>query len=141
MSDFINIRVTEAELDLITLLLEQAGTLEDSNGQPAFELLHDLMEQAARPGDWTTEDLEPTDLNGRTFSVAESDFIDHGIRAREQLKEKMREVEAERERSKASSRSAERRTVRFGEFAVDKPRERSEQQSVDLWDANDPKNW
>ena len=127
MSDFINIRVTEAELDLITLLLEQAGTLEDSNGQPAFELLHDLMEQAARPDDWTTEDLEPTDLNGRTFSVAESDFIDHGIRAREIQKH--------------TSRAANRRTMRFGEFTVDEPGERSEQQSVDLWDANDPKNW
>jgi len=126
MSDFINIRVTEAELDLITCLLEQAGTREDSTGQPAFELLHDLMEQAARPGDWT-EDLEPTDLDGRTFSVAESDFIDHGIRAREM--------------QKATSRAADRRTMRFGEFTVDQPRERSEQQNVDLWDANDPKNW
>ena len=127
MSDFINIRVTEAELDLITCLLEQAGTMEDSNGQPAFELLHDLMEQAARPGDWTTEDLDPTDLTGRTFTIAEDDFIDAGIQAREQVK--------------ATSRAADRRTMRFGEFSVDKPRERSEQQSVDLWDANDPKNW
>ena len=128
MSDeVLNIKVTEAELDLITLLLEQAGTMEDSNGQPAFELLHDLMEQAARPGDWTTEDLDPTDLNGRTFSVAESDFIDHGIRAREMQKH--------------TSMAADRRTMRFGEFTVDEPRERSEQQSVDLWDANDPKNW
>ena len=127
MSDFINIRVTEAELDLITLLLEQAGTMEDSNGQPAFELLHDLMEQAARPGDWTTEDLDPTDLTGRTFTVSEDHFIDAGIQAREQMK--------------ATSRAADRRTMRFGEFTVDEPRERSEQQSVDLWDANDPKNW
>jgi Tfp pilus assembly protein PilW len=130
MSDeVLNIRVTEAELDLITLLLEQAGTMEDSNGQPAFELLHDLMEQAARPGDWT-EDLEPTDLNGRTFSVAESDFIDHGIRAREMAKTQ-----------KATSMAADRRTQRFGEFSVNKPDERSEQQGVDVWDANDPKNW
>ena len=127
MSDFLNIRVTEAELDLITLLLEQAGTMEDSNGQPAFELLHDLMEQAARPGDWTTEDLDPTDLTGRTFTVSEDHFIDAGIQAREQMK--------------ATSRAADRRTMRFGEFTVDEPRERSEQQSVDLWDANDPKNW
>ena len=128
MSDFINIRVTEAELDLITLLLEQAGTMEDSNGQPAFELLHDLMEQAARPGDWTTEDLEPTDLNGRTFSVAESDFIDHGIRAREM--------------QKATSRAADRRTMRFGEFNVETPDGRSEQQNVDVWERpNDPLKW
>ena len=128
MSDFINIRVTEAELDLITLLLEQAGTLEDSNGQPAFELLHDLMEQAARPGDWATEDLEPTDLDGRTFSVAESDFIDHGIRAREM--------------QKATSRAVERRTMRFGEFNVETPDGRSEQQKVDVWERpNDPTKW
>ena len=127
MSDILNIRVTEAELDLITCLLEQAGSMEDSNGQPAFELLHDLMEQAARPGDWT-EDLEPTEIEeGRTFTVAESDFIDHGIRAREM--------------QKATSMAADRRTVRFGEFSVDKPRKRSEQQTVDVWDANDPKNW
>jgi phage-related minor tail protein len=128
MSDeVLNIKVTEAELDLITLLLEQAGTMEDSNGQPAFELLHDLMEQAARPGDWTTEDLDPTDLTGRTFTVSEDHFIDAGIQAREQMK--------------ATSRAADRRTMRFGEFTVDEPRERSEQQNVDLWDANDPKNW
>ena len=48
MSDILNIRVTEDELDLIMLLLEQAGTMEDSNGQPAFELLHDLMEQSGK---------------------------------------------------------------------------------------------
>ena len=128
MSDFINIRVTEAELDLITLLLEQAGTMQDSNGQPAFELLHDLMEQAARPDDWTTEDLEPTDLNGRTFSVAESDFIDHGVRAREM--------------QKATSRAANRRTMRFGEFTVDASDDRSDQQNVDVWERpNDPTKW
>ena len=127
MSDFINIRVTEAELDLITLLLEQAGTMEDSDGQPAFELLHDLMEQAARPDDWT-EDLEPTDLDGRTFSVAESDFVDHGIRAREMQKH--------------TSMAADRRTMRFGEFTVNsEEKPRSEIKDVDLWDANDPKNW
>ena len=126
MSDFINIRVTEAELDLITLLLEQAGTLEDSTGQPAFELLHDLMEQAARPGEWT-EDFESTDLNGRTFSISEDDFIDAGMQSREQMK--------------ATSMAATRRTVRFGEFNVETPDGRSEQQRVDVWDANDPKNW
>tara|TARA_R100000664_G_C2719043_1_gene113127 strand:+ start:520 stop:903 length:384 start_codon:yes stop_codon:yes gene_type:complete len=127
MSDILNIRVTEAELDLITLLLEQAGTMEDSNGQPAFELLHDLMEQAARPGDWT-EDLEPTEIEeGRTFTVAESDFIDHGIRAREM--------------QKATSMAADRRIQRFGEFSVETPDGRSDQQKVDVWDANDPTNW
>ena len=123
MSDILNIRVTERELDLIMDLLHEAGSRTDADGQPAIELCHDLMEQSGREVD----ELEPTDLDGRTFTVAESDFIDHGIRAREM--------------QKASSRAAERRTMRFGEFTVDEPRERSEQQSVDLWDANDPKNW
>lgn len=81
MSDFLNIRVTESELDLIMLLLEQAGSMEDSNGQPAFELLHDLMEQSGNSEEWET-----TDLEGRTFTVAEDDFIKMGADAREQAK-------------------------------------------------------
>ena len=124
MSDILNIRVTERELDLIMDLLHEAGLRTDADGQPAIEICHDLMEQSGR----VVDEIEPTEIEeGRTFSVAESDFIDHGIRAREI--------------QKASSRAAERRTMRFGEFTVDEPRERSEQQSVDLWDANDPKNW
>ena len=81
MSDILNIRVTEEELDLIMLLLEQAGSMEDSNGQPAFELLHDLMEQSGNTDEW-----EATDLEGRTFTVAEDDFIKMGADAREQAK-------------------------------------------------------
>ena len=122
MSDFINIRVTEAELDLITCFLEQAGTLEDSTGQPAFELLHDLMEQAARPDDWT-EDLEPTEI---VICDAEAQMFNAGVVARAQVK--------------ASSRAAERRRQAFGEFDVSKPdRKLSETQRFDLWDDRDPK--
>ena len=129
MSDFLNIRVTEAELDLIMLLLEQAGTLEDSNGQPAFELLHDLMEQSGDSDEW-----EPTDLDGRTFTVAEDHFIDHGMRAREMRKaEKM---------ARGVSMAADRRAHRFGEFSVESPDGRSEQQKVDVWERpNDPTKW
>ena len=123
MSDILNIRVTSRELDLIMDLLHEAGLRTDADGQPAIEICHDLMEQSGR----VVDEIEPTDLDGRTFSVAESDFIDHGIRAREMQKH--------------TSMAANRRTMRFGEFTVDEPRERSEQQSVDLWDANDPKNW
>ena len=120
MSDFINIRVTEAELDLITCLLEQAGTMEDSTGQPAFELLHDLMEQAARPDDWA-EDLEPTEIDEGLFELsAEASMIQAGIDARAQVK--------------GSSRAAERRRQAFGEFDVSKPDRRlSETQRFDLW--------
>jgi len=126
MSDILNIRVTERELDLIMDLLHEAGHRTDANGQPAIELCHDLMEQSGREVD----EFEPTDLEGRTFTVAESDFIDHGIRAREMAKTQ-----------KATSMAADRRTMRFGEFSVDKPSKRSEQQGVDIWDANDPRNW
>ena len=126
MSDILNIRVTERELDLIMDLLHEAGLRTDADGQPAIELCHDLMEQSGREVD----ELEPTDLDGRTFTVAESDFIDHGIRAREMAKTQ-----------KATSMAADRRTMRFGEFSVDEPSKRSEQQGVDVWDANDPKNW
>ena len=115
MSDFINIRVTEAELDLITCLLEQAGTLEDSTGQPAFELLHDLMEQAARPDDWT-EDLEPTEIGEELFELsAEATMIQAGIDAREQ--------------AKATSHAAARR-----DFNLKSPdRKLSDTQRFDLW--------
>jgi hypothetical protein len=124
MSDILNIRVTERELDLIMDLLHEAGNRTDADGQPAIELCHDLMEQSGGVAD----DLEPTDLDGRTFIVAEDHFIDAGIQAREQ--------------AKATSMAADRRTMRFGEFTVDEPRERSEQQSVDLWERpNDPTKW
>jgi len=84
------------------------------------ELEHDLFEASARPGDWT-EDLEPTE-------IAENDFVQAGINAREQVK--------------ASSRAAERRRQAFGEFDVSKPdRKLSETQRFDLWDDRDPKNW
>ena len=91
MSDILNIRVTQRELELIMDLLHEAGDRTDADGQPAIELCHDLKEQS---GDWAG--VEPTEMEGRTFSVAESDFIDHGVRAREM--------------QKASSRAADRRT-------------------------------
>ena len=124
MSDILNIRVTESELDLIMDLLHEAGSRTDADGQPAIEICHDLMEQSGG----AVDELEPTDLDGRTFSVAENDFIDHGIRAREMQKH--------------TSMAANRRTMRFGEFTVDsEEKPRSEIKDVDLWDANDPKNW
>ena len=125
--EVLNIKLTESEINLITLLLEQAGSMEDENGQPAFELLHDIMEQTARQDDpeW---DVDPTDLDGRTFSVAESDFIDHGIRAREMQKH--------------TSMAASRRTMRFTRTETDDDTAESGIKSHDLWDRpNDPTKW
>lgn len=88
MSDILNIRVTERELDLILDLLHEAGERTDADGQPAFELCHDLMEQSGRAADeWDTTE------------IAEDAFVDAGIRAREM--------------QKASSMAADRRTERM----------------------------
>ena len=119
--EVLNILLTESDVNMIMDIL-----LDSNNLSPETQdLAHDLMEQVARQDDdW---DLEPTDLNGRTFSVAESDFIDHGIRAREQ--------------AKATSMAANRRTMRFTRSDTDE-RETSEVQRHDLWDRpNDPTKW
>ena len=115
IDEVLNIRVTAQELDLIMDLLHEAGNRTDANGQPAFELCHDLMEQS---GDVVDNDLDPTDLTGRTFTVAEDHFIDQGIQAREM--------------QKATSQAARRRGLNF---------DRSDQQRVDVWDDSDPTNW
>jgi len=83
MSDILNIRVTQRELDLILDLLHEAGERTDADGQPAIEICHDLMEQS---GDWAG--IEPTE-------IVEDAFVDAGIRAREM--------------QKASSRATDRR--------------------------------
>ena len=124
MSDILNIRVTERELDLIMDLLHEAGTRTDADGQPAIEICHDLMEQAGG----SVDDREPTEIvEGFSFSVTENDFIDAGMKAREQMK--------------ASSKAATRRSMRFGEFQVEPSGGRTDQQLVDIWDDADPRNW
>ena len=131
MSDFLNIRVTQRELDLIMDLLHEAGSRTDADGQPAIEICHDLMEQSGG----VVDEIEPTEIEEfRTFSVAEEDFIDHGMRAREMRKaEKM---------ARGVSMAADRRAQRFGEFSVETPDDRSDQQRVDVWERpNDPTKW
>ena len=121
MSDILNIRVTERELDLIMDLLHEAGERPDADGNPAIELCHDLMEQSGR---WA--EIEPTEI---VICDAETRMFNAGIEAREQVK--------------ASSMAADRRAQRFGEFEV-KPeaREPSEVQRHDLWDRpDDSTNW
>ena len=123
MSDILNIRVTERELELIMDLLHEAGERPDADGNPAIEICHDLMEQSGR---WA--EIEPTEIaEGSTFTIAEDDFINAGIQAREQ--------------AKATSMAADRRTMRFTRSDTDE-REPSEQQRVDIWDRpNDPLKW
>ena len=129
MSNILNIRVTERELELIMDLLHEAGLRTDADGQPAIEICHDLMEQSGG----VVDDIQPTEIEEfRTFSVAEEDFIDHGMRAREMAKLN--------KQAEGVSMAAARRRMQFGEFSVETP-ERSDQQKVDVWDDADPRNW
>ena len=122
--EFLNIRLTESDVNLIMDALNGA-IMPTPESQ---ELMHDLFEQVARHDDpdWSI-DTDPTDLDGRTFSVAESDFIDHGIRAREMQKH--------------SSMAADRRTMRFTRTDTDETTE-SGIKDHDLWERpNDPTKW
>ena len=126
MSDILNIRVTERELELIMDLLHEAGNREDADGQPAIEICHDLMEQSGG----VVDDLEPTEIGEELFELsAEATMIQAGIDAREQVKE--------------SSRASIRRAKRFGEFDVSRPdRKLTKLQTHDLWERpNDPTKW
>ena len=92
MSNILNIRVTERELDLIMDLLHEAGDRVDADGNPAIELCHDLMEQSGRAA-------EDDGFSGLAVVDAALDMMQAGIDAREQ--------------AKASSRAADRRNERM----------------------------
>ena len=117
--ELLNIRLTESEVNMIMDALNGA-IMPTPESQ---DLMHDLLEQVARHDDpdWNI-DREPTEIEeGFSFSVSEDDFIDAGIRAREQ--------------AKATSQAAARRNARlkFGEFEVD---------DDSIWNrSNDPTKW
>ena len=123
--EVLTIKVTEAEVNMIMDALHVIARMGgDTHGHDIAELRdleHDLMEQVARhdDADWNI-DTEPTDLDGRTFTVAEEDFIDHGIRAREM--------------QKAASRAADRRNERMMKGTASPVDGNS-------WPLNDPIDW
>ena len=135
--EVLTIKVTEAEINMIMDVLHiVAQTGGDTRGHDIAELRdleHDLMEQVARHDDpdWNI-DTEPTDLEGRTFSVAENDFIDHGMRAREMAKNHNARTfgEFEVESSKAADRRAQR-MMKGTACPVDS----------NSWPLNDPIDW
>ena len=82
--ELLNITLTESEVNMIMDALNGA-IMPTPESQ---DLMHDLLEQVARHDDpdWVI-DTEPTEIEeGFSFSVSENDFIDAGIRAREQAK-------------------------------------------------------
>ena len=128
----LKILLTESNVNLIMNALTFFASEFDNDGDGftgALELHDDLLEQVARHDDpdWLI-DTEPTEIaEGSTFTIAENDFIDAGIQAREQ--------------AKATSMAADRRTMRFTRSDTDE-REASEVQRHDLWDRpNDPTKW
>ena len=84
MSDSRFIKINESEFSLIMDLLHEAGSRTDPNGQPAFELHDDLLEQWGRANDEWGWGNDSANQN------AENDFIDAGIRAREMMKQAQR---------------------------------------------------
>ncbi len=106
------------------------------------ELEHDLFEASARPGEWN--DPEDPDLLMDQIVIcdaeinAETQMFNAGVKAREKMK--------------ASSRAADRRTLKFvppgplgakGDRPAPQPTDRSETQDVDVWakPSNDPADW
>ena len=141
MSDeVLTVKLTAREIDLIHQCISTNIETVKRRHDPTDPMIGELIQELGELSDDLLEQrFNPEDLSGRTFAVAEDDFIHAGIDAREQLKEKMREVEAEREQGKASSRAAARRTLNFS--GQPKDRKLSKTQTHDVWDANDPKNW
>jgi len=88
------------------------------------ELDMDLREALHRQDDFGLVAVDAEhDREGEVFMVAEDDFIQRGMDARE--------------KAKANSRAATRRSLNL----KDKDRKLSAQQRHDVWDANDPRNW
>ena len=85
MSDSRFIKINQSEFSFIMDLLHEAGSRTDADGQPAFELHDDLLEQWSRSDDeWGLRVPASPNQN------AEDDFIDAGIRAREMMKQAQR---------------------------------------------------
>jgi hypothetical protein len=139
MTDFINIRVTERELELIMELLTEAGDRMDADGQPAFELLHDLMEQS---GDIVEEFNETP--SGTTFTVPDEHVIKHESRAEQvaNLHARGGSMAAIR-RSEALGRSAPKMSATPRHDLFDSPTEEREirQEASRKLCGNDPVDW
>jgi len=89
-----------------------------------FELETDLREALHRPDDFGLVAVAAEhDRAGEVFMVAEDDFIQRGMDARE--------------KAKASSRAADRRNFNL----KGRDKKLSAQQKHDVWDASDPRNW
>jgi len=144
-----NIDLTDREIELLMDCLgtnietiKQRHTVEGAVAElieELFELETDLREALHRKDDGWGDPEDPdlhmdpvefaakhdTDLVICDAEInAETQMFNAGVKAREKMK--------------ATSRAADRRALKFAGRDDD---DRSETQQVDVWDANDPKNW
>ena len=113
--EVLKILLTESDVNLIMNALTFFASEFDNDGDGftgALELHDDLLEQVARHDDpdWSI-DTEPTDLEGRVFTIAEDDFIDAGIQARQMAKNHNAQTFGEFE--VGTSKAADRRNERM----------------------------
>ena len=144
-----NIDLTDREIELLmdclgtnSETIKQRHTVEGAVAElieELFELETDLREALHRKDDGWGDPEDPdlhmdpvefaakhdTDLVICDAEInAETQMFNAGVKAREKMK--------------ATSRAADRRALKFAGRDDD---DRSETQQVDVWDANDPKNW
>ena len=146
-----NIDLTEREMqlliDCIGTNIETVRRRHDPSDCMIAELLTeladldmDLREALHRQDDFGLVAVDAKhDREGEVFMVAEDDFIQRGLDARE--------------KAKANSRAAERRALKFvppvspkgtkGDKPAPKPKGRSKMQKHDVWEkpSNDPADW
>ena len=122
--DVLTVKLTAREIDLIHQCISTNIETVKRRHDPTDPMIGELIQELGELSDDLLEQrFRPDDLIGCTFQVAEDDFIDAGIQAREQ--------------SKASSRAADRRNFNM------KPKNKrlSKTQTHDVWNPNDPSNW
>ena len=152
--DILTVKLTAREIDLLHQCIstnietvkrrhDPADPMISELIQELGELSDDLLEQRFRPEDpdlfmdpvdfAAKHDTGPGDL---VICDAETRMFNAGVEAREKMKE--------------GSRAADRRALKFvppgplgakGDRPAPQPTDRSEMQDVDVWDANDPRNW
>jgi len=114
------IELTDSEIEVVMRALHHFASAPHSARKGVSideinELADDIREQDCRRDDgWDTE------LEGRTFTVAEDDMIQRGIDARE--------------KQKATSRAQSRRTTRMMKGTATAT-------DGDTWPLNDPADW
>ena len=157
--EVLTIKLTEREIDLlhqcISTNIETVKRRHDVTGSTADliqelgELSDDLLEALHRQNDgWSDPDDPDLLMDPVEFAAKHDTGVNHDRHIAE-MQMFNAGVDA-REKAKATSRAAGRRALKFvppgplgakASKPAPQPKERSEMQDHDVWDANDPRNW